>query len=73
MKVRLDRSKCMGHAQCYAVDPDLFPVDDEGYSVLEPHDVAPGDADAVRQGVAACPELALTLTLTLTLTLDADS
>jgi ferredoxin len=59
MKVRLDASKCAGHAQCYAVDPDLFPIDDGGYSTLKPHVVAPEDAEATLQGVAACPELAL--------------
>jgi ferredoxin len=51
----------MGHAQCYAVDPDLFPIDDSGYSILEAHDVRPEDEQKVRDGVAACPELALTL------------
>lgn len=61
MKIRLDATKCMGHAQCYAVDPDLFPIDDEGYSVLEPHAVSPEDAPAVRRGVDACPEMALIL------------
>jgi ferredoxin len=61
MKVRLDRDKCVGHAQCYAVDPELFPIDDSGYSTLEPHDVKPGDEQATRDGVAACPELALIL------------
>ncbi len=59
MKVRLERSKCAGHAQCYAVDPDLFPIDDEGYSVLKDHEVAPRDEQLTRDGVAACPELAL--------------
>ncbi len=59
MKVRLERSKCSGHAQCYVVDPDLFPIDDEGYSTLEPSTVAPGDEGLVQAGVAACPELAL--------------
>ncbi|BBX03614.1 ferredoxin [Mycolicibacterium moriokaense] len=59
MKVRLERSKCAGHAQCYAVDPDLFPIDDEGYSILENHEVAPGDEQLIRDGVASCPELAL--------------
>lgn len=61
MKVRLDRAKCAGHAQCYAIDPDLFPIDDHGYSILEEHVVAPGDEGTVRDGVAACPERALTL------------
>ena len=37
MKVRLEQSRCTGHAQRYAVDPDLFPIDDSGYSVLEGH------------------------------------
>jgi ferredoxin len=59
MKVRLERSKCAGHAQCYAINPNLFPIDDEGYSILQEHTVAPGDEQATRSGVDACPELAL--------------
>ena len=61
MKVRLEQSKCVGHAQCYAVDPQLFPIDDSGYSILEAHDVRQEDEQVVRDGVAACPELALLL------------
>ncbi|TPG36610.1 ferredoxin [Mycolicibacterium hodleri] len=61
MKVRLEQSKCVGHAQCYAVDPDLFPIDDSGYSILEAHDVRPGDEQITKDGVAACPELALVI------------
>ena len=61
MRVRVDNSKCAGHAQCYAVDPDLFPLDDSGYSILEAHEVKPEDEKATREGVAACPENALIL------------
>lgn len=61
MKVRLEQSKCVGHAQCYAADRDLFPIDDSGYSTLEAHDVRPEDEQRTRDGVAACPELALIL------------
>lgn len=61
MKVRLEQERCVGHAQCYAVDPELFPIDDSGYSILEDHLVDSGDEEATRNGVAACPELALTL------------
>jgi len=61
MKVRLEQSRCVGHAQCYAVDPELFPIDDAGYSILEDHEVKPGDEAKTRDGVAACPELALLL------------
>ncbi|OMC55622.1 ferredoxin [Mycobacterium sp. IS-836] len=61
MRVRLEKSKCVGHAQCYAVDPNLFPIDESGYSVLEEHEVAPGDVQFARDGVASCPEMALIL------------
>jgi ferredoxin len=61
MKVRLERSRCVGHAQCYAVDPKLFPIDESGYSILEEHEVRAEDEQSVRDGVAACPEMALIL------------
>jgi ferredoxin len=61
VRVRLEESKCVGHAQCYAVDPDLFPIDESGYSILEEHEVAPGDVQLTRDGVASCPEMALIL------------
>lgn len=61
MKVRLEQSRCVGHAQCYAVDPELFPIDDSGYSVLEEREVEPEDEPKTREGGAACPELALVL------------
>ena len=57
MKVRLEQSRCVGHAQCYAVDPELFPIDDSGYSILEAHEVKAQDEQKTRDGVAACPEL----------------
>ena len=61
VKVRVDQSRCVGHAQCYAVDPEIFPIDDSGYSTLEEHEVAPEDAQVTRDGVASCPEMALIL------------
>lgn len=59
MRVRLEKSKCVGHAQCYAVDPDLFPIDESGYSILEEREVQPEDVQLTRDGVASCPEMAL--------------
>lgn len=61
MKVRVEQSRCVGHAQCYAVDPKFFPIDESGYSILEEHEVAPEDAQVIRDGVASCPEMALML------------
>jgi ferredoxin len=59
VKVRLEKSRCVGHAQCYAVDPNLFPIDASGYSILEEHEVSPEDEQVIRDGVASCPEMAL--------------
>jgi ferredoxin len=59
VRVRLEKSKCVGHAQCYAVDPDLFPIDESGYSILEEREVASEDVQVTRDGVASCPEMAL--------------
>ncbi|WP_414467375.1 ferredoxin [Mycobacterium asiaticum] len=59
--VRVERSKCVGHAQCYAVDPQLFPIDESGYSILQARQVRPEDEQLTRDGVASCPEMALIL------------
>ena len=61
MRVRLEKAKCAGHAQCYAVDARLFPIDEMGYSTVTVFEVQPGDEEAARSGVAACPERALSL------------
>jgi ferredoxin len=62
MKVRLlGPNRCAGHACCNAVDERLFPLDDFGYSILEPHEVDPADEPLVREGVNACPEQALVI------------
>jgi ferredoxin len=62
VKIALDRSKCAGHALCNAVAAELFPLDDEGYSVLQPQIVAERNEQPARDGVASCPETALRLT-----------
>lgn len=61
MRVRLEQSRCVGHAQCYAVDPDIFPIDESGYSILEEHEVRSEREQSTRDGVASCPEMALIL------------
>ena len=61
MKLRLEQSRCVGHAQCYAVDPELFPIDDHGYCSLDVRDISPQEEARAREGVDACPEQALIL------------
>ena len=61
MKLRVDKSVCAGHALCHGVDNQLFPLDDDGYSSLEPHDVKLDEVERARAGVGSCPESALFL------------
>lgn len=60
MKVSVDNSRCSGHARCNAVAPEIFTVDDLGYSDIgQGKEVAAGLEEQARLGVAACPERAL--------------
>ena len=61
MKIRVDRSKCSGHALCAATAPDLFTLDDDGYSAVGELDVPSGMEDLARRGRDTCPERAITL------------
>lgn len=61
MRIRLESGKCAGHAQCHAVAPELFGIDDDGYSVVTTLEVPAGAEAQARDGVAACPELALVI------------
>ena len=61
MRIRVDRSKCSGHALCAATAPELYTLDDDGYSNVAELDVPPGMEDLARRGMEACPELAVTL------------
>ena len=62
MRLRLDNEKCQGHGRCYALAPDLFESDEEGYSVLKVDgDVPAGSEGAAQLAVDNCPEFAITL------------
>ena len=62
MRIILDSEKCQGHGRCYALAPDLFDTDDEGYAIL----LATGEVPAGQEANAAlaadnCPEYAITV------------
>jgi ferredoxin len=62
MRVSVDNSVCTGHARCYAVAPEVFTIDDGGYSDIGTGKEVPVDLeDKARLGVRACPERALSL------------
>ncbi|OBI51982.1 ferredoxin [Mycobacterium sp. E796] len=61
MRLTLHQSRCAGHALCYAVDPELFPIDDSGYSAVHDREIGPDQEPRARQGVQSCPEVALAI------------
>ena len=62
MRVRVDGEKCQGHNRCFSLAPELFDVDDLGYS-HERNDgiVPPALEEKARLAVANCPERAMSL------------
>jgi ferredoxin len=63
MKVAVDESRCTGHGRCYAVAPQLFAPDEEGYNSARGSHVSidAGSLEAARQTVKVCPEDAITV------------
>lgn len=60
MRIVFDRAKCQGHGRCYALAPQLFDSDDEGYAVVTVHgDVPPDLDDSALLAADNCPELAI--------------
>jgi ferredoxin len=56
MKIRIDKARCVGNARCWAIAPELYSLDDEGYIATEGFDVPPGKESLARRGARACPE-----------------
>lgn len=62
MRVRLDTGRCQGHGRCYALAPDVFESDAEGYSVLKATgELPPEMEEAARLAADNCPEFAIEL------------
>lgn len=56
MKIRIDKARCVGNARCWAIAPDIYPLDDEGYIAVEEVIVPQGQEQLARRGARACPE-----------------
>lgn len=61
MKVRVDKSRCQGHAMCNAVAPAVYPIDDEGFVAIDVAHVPEGDEELAKLGVETCPEQAISI------------
>ncbi|MCW2528399.1 MAG: hypothetical protein JWM76_3259 [Pseudonocardiales bacterium] len=62
MRIHVETVECAGHAQCYLVNPELYPIDDDGFSaILEDIEVPPGLEPDARRGADACPSRVITI------------
>ena len=61
MKASVDSGLCTGHAQCSAMGPEVYDLDDAGYCVIPVEQIAERLRDQAIAGAEACPERAITL------------
>ena len=59
MRVTVDRAICAGHGRCYAICPEVYAEDEEGYCVIERPEVPSPLEAAARRAADNCPELAI--------------
>jgi ferredoxin len=60
MKAFVDEERCRGHGVCCTICPEVFELNDDGYSEVQVPEVADEFRDAVREAVESCPEQAIT-------------
>ena len=60
IRIKVDGSKCQGHNRCHALAPELFDIDNYGYShERNKGEVPPELEEKARLAVANCPEQAI--------------
>jgi ferredoxin len=59
--VEIDSTRCTGHGRCYALAPEVFASDDQGFVVVTVSEVTDDLLDAAERGASACPERAITV------------
>lgn len=62
MKVQVDPQLCQGHARCWDICPEVFTIDDDGYSSVSEAEIASALETKVREAANNCPERAITVT-----------
>jgi len=60
MRVHVSRD-CGAHGQCNWINPELFPLDDGGYSAVVDAPVPDGAQGDARRAAAACPAAAISI------------
>ena len=63
MRIRVDPSRCQGHNRCARLAPELFEIDDEGYSSARGDGLVPAAMELEAELAADnCPEQAIEIT-----------
>jgi len=62
MQVIVDRELCFRHARCFACCPEVFGLDEEGYSVVLLPRVPEEYHSRTRDAASLCPEEAIIVT-----------
>lgn len=61
MKIKVDHTRCQGHARCFSLAPHIFELDDAGYILPGDIEVNPGDELMASRSAKSCPERALSV------------
>ena len=62
LRVHVDPDRCQGHNRCYSIAPDLFELDEDGFSAETGSGLVPPElAAAARRAEANCPEFAVSV------------
>jgi ferredoxin len=61
MQVRIDEARCTGHGRCYAVAPQSFDYDDDGFGIVRDRVIPAEREEEVRRAASACPESAVAI------------
>jgi ferredoxin len=62
VRIQVDKSLCQGHTRCNAAAPEVYPLDDLGYTNLDGEiEVPDGLAEAAVRGARSCPEMVITI------------
>jgi ferredoxin len=59
VRIEVDPEACTGHGRCYALVPEMFEADDDGYCATRSVDVPPGEEGRAQLAVESCPEGAI--------------
>lgn len=55
MKVKVNKDACIGCGACEAICPNVFKIEDDGFSNVQVDTVEKEDEESVRDAIDSCP------------------